>query len=413
VVVALGVALAGVFYLTTRSVPVHAQALVENVCPAAVTGCKGPGGGPTTIKIVEQVSKGPKKALTVAASVVAGACIADGFDSSDAATRAACAGAVNKVVKTLRLDPPDRHFSVRVHARAVGYVPVRMGGGRAALASAVNRTSANDARVEEYWRAGLDSIQKAEGALSAHNVVWTRRQAADAHRFYSLAADIAGRSVSLARAEVQAFQSAGVRFTVSRSVVATFLTRLRSHGWPSRVASELRRRGWSPAELDALRALVLQNMPTAGFAFPDLLAGPTAMTALAGQVQAMRDLAQSALALGAPQPTAPPHSNTPPPSPPDVSKPPTAEFTFKPSNGTVLAGTNTVTFTDRSTDDDPIVKHQWDFGDPLFGASMNTSDVKAPTHAYALPGTYPVTLTVTNTAGQSSSVTHSVTIGLL
>lgn len=76
----------------------------------------------------------------------------------------------------------------------------------------------------------------------------------------------------------------------------------------------------------------------------------------------------------------------------------TADFTFN------LSGL-TVNFTDTSTDpDNNIVSWYWDFNDD------KTSDTQNPIHTYLKAGTYDVTLTVTNTAGFTSTKTQTITI---
>jgi PKD repeat protein len=57
-----------------------------------------------------------------------------------------------------------------------------------------------------------------------------------------------------------------------------------------------------------------------------------------------------------------------------------------------------------STDDVGISGYQWTWGDGQFGSGVVAS------HSYAVNGTYSVTLTVTDTIGQTNSVTHSVTV---
>ncbi len=80
--------------------------------------------------------------------------------------------------------------------------------------------------------------------------------------------------------------------------------------------------------------------------------------------------------------------------------PPTAEFTS--------ACTNLSCTFDGSTSADPdgtITGYAWNFGDstpPATGA--------ASSHAYALPGTYSITLTVTDNDGKTGTVTHPVTV---
>jgi len=82
-----------------------------------------------------------------------------------------------------------------------------------------------------------------------------------------------------------------------------------------------------------------------------------------------------------------------------VAIPPTASFFWNPFNPS--AG-QTVTFTDTSVGGP--TSWSWSFGD---GA---TSTLKNPTHMYAKAGTYNATLKVSNSAGTSPVVTHSLTV---
>ncbi|RAP75791.1 PKD domain-containing protein [Paenibacillus montanisoli] len=77
---------------------------------------------------------------------------------------------------------------------------------------------------------------------------------------------------------------------------------------------------------------------------------------------------------------------------------------FKVKTGQI--GGETVTFQNLSTDkNNDIVSYEWDFGD-----NSPTSTVKEPTHTFPAPGTYPVTLTVTDSQGQTSSFTLEQTV---
>ena len=80
------------------------------------------------------------------------------------------------------------------------------------------------------------------------------------------------------------------------------------------------------------------------------------------------------------------------------SSPPSASFDV--SNNSLCMG-ETIQFNDFSTGS--VSSWDWDFGD---GGSSNDSD---PTHLYGSPGTYTVTLTVTNTIG-SDTETQNITI---
>ena len=85
--------------------------------------------------------------------------------------------------------------------------------------------------------------------------------------------------------------------------------------------------------------------------------------------------------------------------------PPTAEFAV--ATASPVAG-QPVIF-DGSASSSPegsISSYSWDFGD----GSASGSGVE-PSHTYALPGTYAVALTVTDSLGTSTSVSHTVTIG--
>ncbi|RIX60089.1 PKD domain-containing protein [Paenibacillus nanensis] len=69
-------------------------------------------------------------------------------------------------------------------------------------------------------------------------------------------------------------------------------------------------------------------------------------------------------------------------------------------------GGETVTFKDLSTDkNNDIVSWKWDFGD-----NSPISTEREPTHTFPGPGTYPVTLTVTDADGQSNSFTLEQTV---
>lgn len=78
---------------------------------------------------------------------------------------------------------------------------------------------------------------------------------------------------------------------------------------------------------------------------------------------------------------------------------PVASFTT-PSNA--IASGDVVTFTDTSTGSP--VTWAWDFGDGV------TDATESPQHVYSTPGTYTVTLVVTNTVGSGQPVMQTITV---
>jgi PKD repeat protein len=81
---------------------------------------------------------------------------------------------------------------------------------------------------------------------------------------------------------------------------------------------------------------------------------------------------------------------------------PTAAFRSQPSAGTAPL---TVTFTDQSKDSDgQVVAVRWSFGDG------GTSTERNPTHLYAAPGKFVVTLTATDDNGATGEKTGKVEV---
>ncbi len=90
-----------------------------------------------------------------------------------------------------------------------------------------------------------------------------------------------------------------------------------------------------------------------------------------------------------------------------VHSPPVAAFTFSPA--APYAGDPVQFDASSSSDPDPgvtLTGYQWDFGD---GTPTDSGATPAP-HTYANPGTYTVTLTVTNSEGLTNSVQHQIAV---
>ncbi|MDX6662860.1 MAG: hypothetical protein QOG09_962, partial [Solirubrobacterales bacterium] len=105
---------------------------------------------------------------------------------------------------------------------------------------------------------------------------------------------------------------------------------------------------------------------------------------------------------------------------PISNRPPQASFTYSPQDP--VSG-QTVSF-DGSASSDPdfltanptpvpllaldgIAQYSWDFGD----GSTQSSSTATATHSFGRPGTYHVTLTVTDSKGGTDSATHDVSVG--
>jgi penicillin-binding protein 1A len=70
----------------------------------------------------------------------------------------------------------------------------------------------------------------------------------------------------------------------------------------------------------------------------------------------------------------------------------------------VRAGKSTALDASGSSDDGRIVKYYWEFGDGV------TASGRKVTHSWASPGTYEITLWLTDDAGEQASVTHRITV---
>jgi PKD repeat protein len=83
-----------------------------------------------------------------------------------------------------------------------------------------------------------------------------------------------------------------------------------------------------------------------------------------------------------------------------VDLPPTASFTFS------CAGRTCSFDGSGSTDDSGITNYAWNFGD----GNVSSGSSKTASHTYATNGTFSVTLTVTDNAGQTGNTSRTVTV---
>jgi hypothetical protein len=92
-----------------------------------------------------------------------------------------------------------------------------------------------------------------------------------------------------------------------------------------------------------------------------------------------------------------------------LPSPPTGNFAAAPQS---IPNSNTYDFTDTSAPGEGnarIVARRWSFGDPD-SLEANTSSEANPSHTFAVPGNYTVTLTVRDANGLTSTVSHDVTV---
>jgi membrane peptidoglycan carboxypeptidase len=87
-----------------------------------------------------------------------------------------------------------------------------------------------------------------------------------------------------------------------------------------------------------------------------------------------------------------------------ANRPPTAAFSWTPASP--ASGSPTKFDAGASTDDGSIVKWVWEFGD----GAKDTSAGKVANHTFAAPGSYDVTLWVTDDKGTTVSLTKHVTV---
>jgi subtilisin family serine protease len=101
-------------------------------------------------------------------------------------------------------------------------------------------------------------------------------------------------------------------------------------------------------------------------------------------------------------PAPPPDTTSPAPAPsPTTDQPPYASFTASCPRGTCTFDAS------GSTDDHGIVSYQWVFGDGSPGVRTTAAST---THAYTVKGAYTVTLTLTDTGGQTAQTQRTVNI---
>lgn len=85
------------------------------------------------------------------------------------------------------------------------------------------------------------------------------------------------------------------------------------------------------------------------------------------------------------------------------------QFTVSP-NDPVAGGQVAFNASVSTSSSSPITKYEWDFGDPLQAPRPLVKTTPLATYTYATPGTYRVTLRISDSQGRSASLTKDVTV---
>jgi aqualysin 1 len=138
-----------------------------------------------------------------------------------------------------------------------------------------------------------------------------------------------------------------------------------------------------------------------GGATANMLSGIPAGTPNLLLYSSITGMAPPDTATTAPAPAPSPDTTTTPPPPTTVDTPPTASFTSSCPHGKCTFDASA------STDDHGVISYNWSFGD---GSTQSTGNsVTKVSHTYTTAGTYTVTLTVTDAAGQTGTASAKLT----
>jgi PKD repeat protein len=294
---------------------------------------------------------------------------------------------LESAVKAIKADPPDPNYThVWDYQPPVTNFdpayPGELGKSDAALANRLNEMASRSLAL-------LHGIERFDGAAADGDDYWAGRQArAISDQAYTLVKDLLELK-SEAPAAATAMRDAGVPGSIAgfREQLAALQDRLAATGLTAEETTDFHNAGWTDGELSDLKNQ-LTAVPAADL--PDDAATVLEqLPSLADQaVSALWDLATYAHGIQATGP---------------ASQPPTATFTAQPTNTTTPLDM-AFDATASSDPDGSIVSYDWAFGDGTTGTGM------APTHRYTAPGSYTVTLTVTDDTNTKATTTRTLEV---
>lgn len=164
----------------------------------------------------------------------------------------------------LGVDPSDSNFHAIVKPRFTRVLNATAGRGFSrTAANAVNALASNTSRVAGYLRAMVTSLNRASGALAAHDPGAATAQVDAAAGFATRAATALDRQPTLGMRAVPALAASRFPDNISASEVARARQQVRAHGLPALLQRILVRLGVSARDRRALRDAIADRKPRA------------------------------------------------------------------------------------------------------------------------------------------------------
>jgi PKD repeat protein len=291
---------------------------------------------------------------------------------------------VGQMAKDIADDPPDPNFAT-VQQPVFTTLPTTGQATADALAVALDRQAA-------YGIATRIAYERYQGAVEADNAIGQLRQLdavsevglqlANAHRASAQALRAAAASIE------PAVEGVPIKSTAALASVKSIADRVTMIGFTPDEVAQLRALGASDEQIVHARTWFNRSFDLTPGATIDSVLTEVAdsFDAAVGPTDAFARAA-GAVAIDVP------------------NQAPTASFTASPESGPAPLD---VTFTSTSTDPDGTIgTYRWAYGDGV----VATGNADVVEHTYAEPGTYTVTLTVTDDVGATNATTRTVVVG--